>query len=250
METASCRRYCLVTTGGHGTTRSKWSYRLSAHGPEYQSQPRCLGCSVISSLRKHSPDSRGAGLLAELKLISCCKTWYSPSAGGNIKATEKRAAGLQADYRRKARDADKETRERTGDQRGPVERRLEEFGDLIGLVFGAWGEASEGVHRLIQAMAEARMRYQSLQSGKPGSAAELGVIVGQIRRKLSLAAVKAQTECLLAKLHQVGPGTAAMNKRRQWAAQEDERMRREREAQWLRRTEGIYTMRKGAIRTA
>ena len=189
-------------------------------------------------------------LLAELKLISCCKTWYSPSAGGNIKATEKRAAGLQADYRRKARDADKETRERTGDQRGPVERRLEEFGDLIGLVFGAWGEASEGVHRLIQAMAEARMRYQSLQSGKPGSAAELGVIVGQIRRKLSLAAVKAQTECLLAKLHQVGPGTAAMNKRRQWAAQEDERMRREREAQWLRRTEGIYTMRKGAIRTA
>ena len=61
--------------------------------------------------------------LAELKVMSCCETWYTPS--GNVRATDKRASGLQANYRHKARDADSETRERTGENRGFVERRLE-----------------------------------------------------------------------------------------------------------------------------
>ena len=43
-------------------------------------------------------------------------------------------------------------------QKGPVERRLEEFGGLLGLCFGAWGEASEGVHQLVQTLAEARLK--------------------------------------------------------------------------------------------
>ena len=63
-------------------------------------------------------------------------------------------------------------------------------------------------------------------------------------------AIKAQTECLLAKLHQVGPGNKLMAKRRQWAVHEDERMKRERDAQWIRRVEGVQTLRKGHIKTA
>ncbi len=76
------------------------------------------------------------------------------------------------------------------------------------------------------------------------------MLVGQIRRRLSMVTIKAQTECLLGKLHQVGPGNKLMAKRRQWAVLEDERMRRERDAQWLRRIEGIHTLRKGHIKTA
>ena len=65
-----------------------------------------------------------------------------------------------------------------------------------------------------------------------------------------MAAVKAQVDCLLSKLHQVGPGNTQLAKRRVWAVREDERMTRERGAQWLRRIEGVHTLRKGFIKTA
>ena len=85
----------------------------------------------------------------------------------------------------------------------------------MGLVFGACREASESVHHLVQILAESRLAFQGLQKGRPGNSGELGILTGQIRRRLSLVAIKAQTECLLAKLHQVGPGNQLMAKRRQ-----------------------------------
>ena len=87
-----------------------------------------------------------------------------------------------------------------------MEKRLDEFGKVLGLCIGAWGDPSEGVHQLIQTLAESRLKFQGLQRGRPGSDQELGLLVGQVRRRLSLVAVKAQVDCLLAKLHQVGPG--------------------------------------------
>ena len=186
--------------------------------------------------------------LAELKIISCCETWYP--TGSNTRATDRRARGLQQEYRLKAKKVDREVLEELQDQKGPVERRLDEFGELLGLCFGAWGEGSEGVHQLVQTIAEARLKFQGLQKGRPGSDQELGLLVGQVRRRLSLVAVKAQVDCLLAKLHQVGPGNAQLAKKRSWAIQEDQRMARERSAQWIRRVEGVHTLRKGFIKTA
>ena len=55
---------------------------------------------------------------------------------------------------------------------------------------------------------------------------------------------------MLGKLHQVGPGNKQLAKRRVWAVREDERMARERGAQWIRRVEGVQTLRKGFIKTA
>ena len=54
--------------------------------------------------------------------------------------------GLQKEYRKKAKKVDQEVLGLPVGEKGPVERRLEEFGGLMGLCFGAWGEASEGVH--------------------------------------------------------------------------------------------------------
>ena len=133
-------------------------------------------------------------------------------------------------------------------QKGPLERRLDEYGELLGLCFGAWGEGSEQVHQLVQVLAESRLRFQGLQQGRPGSDQELGVLVGQIRRRLSIVAV--QVDCLLLKLHQVGPGNVQLAKRRTWAIKEDQRMNLERNAQWMRKIEGIHTLRKGFIKTA
>ena len=65
-----------------------------------------------------------------------------------------------------------------------------------------------------------------------------------------MAVVKAQVDCLLAKIHQVGPGNSQLARKREWAIQEDLRMSKERGAQWIRQVEGIYTLRKGFIKTA
>ena len=167
-----------------------------------------------------------------------------------MRGTDKRAGGLQQEYRSKAKKVDQEVLGLPEGQKGPVERRLDEFGELLGLCFGAWGEASEGVHKLVQTLAESRLKYQGLQRGRPGSDQELGLLVGQVRRRLSLAVVKAQVDCLLSKLHQVGPGNTQLAKKRSWAIFEDQRMARERGAQWLRRVEGVHTLRKGFIKTA
>ena len=186
--------------------------------------------------------------LAELKVISCCKSWYSP--GSEVRGTDKRAQQLPGDYRRKAKKVDQEILGVDKAVRGPVERKLEEYGNLLCLVFGAWGEANEGVHQLVQSLAESRIASLGLQRGRPCSEEELGVCIGQIRRRLSMVAIKAQVNCLLSKLHQVGPGSKQLAQKRVWALKEDQRMSSERRAQWMRRVEGIFTIRKGFIKTA
>ena len=41
---------------------------------------------------------------------------------------------------------------------GPVQRKHESFGDIKGLVFGAFREGSEDVHSLVQSMAASRAK--------------------------------------------------------------------------------------------
>ena len=44
---------------------------------------------------------------------------------------------------------------------------------MKGLVFGAFGEASEDIHSLVQALAEARLKAVRLRRGRDGSGGEL-----------------------------------------------------------------------------
>ena len=154
------------------------------------------------------------------------------------------------EYQGKANKVDQDLLGVTAGGKGPLEKRLDEFGNVIGLCFGAWGEASTDVHNLVQTLAEARLKFQGLKEGRPRSKQELGLIVGQVRRRLSLAAVKAQVDCLLSRIHQVGPGNNQLAKKREWAVMEDRRMKRESSAQWLLQYEGTQTLRRGFIKTA
>ena len=106
------------------------------------------------------------------------------------------------------------------------------------------------MHRLVQIISESRLKYQGLQRGRPGSEQELGVIVGQVRRRLSMAVMKSQVDCLLSKIHQVGPGNKQLAQKRQFAVLEDARMSLEHQAQFVRKIEGLKTLRRGFIRTA
>ena len=101
----------------------------------------------------------------------------------------------------------------------------------------------------MEVLAKSRLKAQMLEVGRhdEGSSNELALVTGQIRRKISETVVKAQVNCLLSKLHQVGPGNKQLAKKRQWALQMDEKMRKDRQAQWLRRIEGVNTIQKGMI---
>ena len=62
---------------------------------------------------------------------------------------------------------------------------------------------------------------------------------------LSTASIRAQAQCLLTRMANVGEGVGEASKRRHWAAREEERMRRERAAQWIGRVRGRNIVRRG-----
>ena len=152
---------------------------------------------------------------------------------------------LQGEYRRKAREADRVFGSQDPNAVGPVERKLMQFGEVIGLVVGAFGEGSEDVHMLIQQMAENRAAAMGLRQGREATEAEIGKLVGQIRRSMSTTFVRAQAQCLLSRMNCVGKGYAEAMKRRNWASREEEKMKCERQAQWLGRVRGRNLVRRG-----
>ena len=148
--------------------------------------------------------------LAELKVICCCPSRYKmfppppPPHREFVKAVDRRARVLTDEYVKKARDVDRVYGGAPEGTVGRVQRKLEDFGGVRGLVFGAFSEASEGVQTLVHELAASRLKAEGLQQGRETVKGELGVLVGQMRRLLSVASVRAQAECLLSKLRQAG----------------------------------------------
>ena len=125
-------------------------------------------------------------------------------------------------------------------------RTLEKSG---GLVFGAFGEASEGVHELVHVLANSRLKAVGMQQGRQTGSGELGVLVGQVRRILSVTAVRAQAECLLSRLRNVGRGAGAASRRREGVVWEEVSWTttRERQAQAVGRRQGRKVVRHGGF---
>ena len=128
---------------------------------------------------------------------------------------------------------------------GPASRRLAEYGDVMPLCFGGYGEGSKQVHDLITALAETRLKTQGLRKGRPGSDQELAIITSQLRRRISAATVRANITCLLERMAQVGEGAKRAGERRDLVRVEEERMRKDRETQWLARVRGVGLIHRG-----
>ena len=73
----------------------------------------------------------------------------------------------------------------------------------------------------------------------------MGTVVGQVRRMLSTASVRAQAQCLLTRMSNMGEGVGQAVKRRHLAAAQEERMQKERQAQWVGRVRGRNIVRRG-----
>ena len=120
------------------------------------------------------------------------------------------------------------------DGNGPVSRRLAEYGQVLPLCFGGYGEGSEEVHNLINTLANARLRKVGLARGRAGSDQELAIITSQLRRRISAATIRANYTCLMERMAQVGEWAGRAENRRGWVRMEEEKMRRDRERQRVR----------------
>ena len=159
--------------------------------------------------------------------------------GQSSRAVDKRARGIQADYEQKAAAMDAAMGV-VGE--GACKRRLSEFPPVLQLCFGALGEASQD--NLVAVLAASRVRTLNLR-GEPTNPRQMGLEVGRIRQRLSLATVRANQRVLLARLGQVGEGSAIAGRRRSWQRQEERRMKMQREADWLAATTGQELVRRG-----
>ena len=101
---------------------------------------------------------------------------------------------LHNEYVNKARRMDRLYCETQPGQAGPIKAKLLSYERVRGMVFGAFGEASQPVHQLVDSLATSRVTVAMPQRGRMGVertvAGERAIMVGQIRRKLSVAAVR------------------------------------------------------------
>ena len=186
-------------------------------------------------------------VLHKLKCISANRTRYLVTQAK--RAVDKRAEDLHDEYVSKAQQADQLYGLVEEGRQGRVERKLLSFPKVEGLVFGNWGEASESVHSLVEHLATSRARVGEPQArSRGGRLSEEGiksVAVGYIRRRLSIAAIKAQCLTLLGRLEVMGPGAVLANNRRKTALEQYELWRRERCAQIIADKQGYNAVRRG-----
>ena len=81
------------------------------------------------------------------------------------------------------------------------------------------------LHKLLLRFAESRVAAMSRAQGWEAGPGQLGKVMGEIRRALSVTVVRANALCLFERLSQLGPGARAAAKRRQGTLLLEERRR-------------------------
>ena len=174
--------------------------------------------------------------LAELKGISAGKTRYPRGVAG--KGTDRRAALIAKEYETKLRRYDVMfhgaaplVRGQPEPPAGPLLQRLRSF-PMQKLVAGPWGDLSQDFHELLSTFAKARAEASARSRGREGGAGkgELGKVMGEVRRAMSVQVVRSQALCLLERLSQLGPGARAAGERRKVVQRIEEIRKRQAQA--------------------
>ena len=101
----------------------------------------------------------------------------------------------------------------------------------------------------MKAVAESRVAKTATRAGEAvlSRAMEKGVIVGELRRQLSVVNLRASMACLLERLEQAGEGGRLATRRQEGILWEEERMREKRELIWAARVRGQALLQPGRI---
>ena len=203
---------------------------------------------LVPDFRIRLPTPQGPqDSLAELKVISAGVTWHPRGAPGT--GVERRAATLAPHYRRELAKYDRRFHNTREGDVGPLVSLLQSFGKLEGLVVGPWGNGSSDLHSLVRILAESRVAHRVRGRGRVASENELGVVMGEVRRALSLDFVRAQAMCLLSRLTFLGEGARAAAGRRQQATRDEEERRRVQTAHYWAHVRGRGVPRGGEVYT-
>ena len=109
-------------------------------------------------------------VLHELKVISSSQSRYKPS--WTERGVDKRAGQLHQEYVTKAKKTDQDHGGVEPGMVGGVQRKLQTFPQVEGLVFGNWGEASQATHQLVEALATSRVKI-----GEPQARSRKGTLL-------------------------------------------------------------------------
>ena len=155
--------------------------------------------------------------LLELKCIHLSAAWYGQDAGcqreeargKSCVPVEKRAKAVAAEYVKKAQETDQTYCGTAPGEIGPVEAKLRSFEKSVPLVFGAFGEASDGVEQLIDALAEAGadVHWRGMKAKKREEAK--GALVAYLRRRWGMVAVRGNAQLTLNRMQFVGEASRA-----------------------------------------
>ena len=182
---------------------------------------------------EHGPAS---SQLVEIKSLSTGATWYK----SNQKTVDQRAKNLPREYRVKAHNIDTKYCGTGPNQAGPLEQHLNSFGDLLCLVAGQYGEVSQDFHNLLSKLATAKADQITRMEGRHISASERGLILHQMRRRLSVTIIRAQSSCLLSRLGHFSPGAKDAAKRRASSKLKEEAIAQDRRAHFQAHIRGRH----------
>ena len=149
-----------------------------------------------------------------------------------------RAKGLPKIYLDKAKNIDRKYCGTPEDQEGPIEQSLKSFGELQCLVAGQYGEVSQHYHDLLAKLAKTKAAQFSLTHGRVFTNSEQGLLLHQLRRRLSVTIIRAQSSCLLSRLGHFQPGARQAAKRRAITKQREEQLNQDQRAHFMAHIRG------------
>ena len=171
-------------------------------------------------------------------MLSAGATYYGSGTGD--RSVDTRAKQLPRIYREKAKNIDRTYCGSADGQVGPVQRRLDEFGDLGCFVVGQFGEGSHDLHQFLIKCANEKSKRLATSTGRPPSDFERSQILQHLRRRLSVCAITAQSSCLLCRLGHMSEGAQEASVRRNLAKSRDEFARQELRAHFEAGIRGRY----------
>ena len=115
---------------------------------------------------------------------------------------------------------------------------VQRYGKLEWFVVGAWGEGSKDLHSLVKTISDTKVSAMARALGREASDKELGLVVTQVRKYLSVAFVGAQSLCLVNWLGFIGEGAKAAAGRRELIKKLEEGRKPERQAHFLAHVRG------------
>ena len=153
--------------------------------------------------------------LLDVKCITYCASRYKKAHSEvSQRPVQVRQRAVHREYRQKAREADRNYNGTSRGTIGPVERELGIYGEVKGLVVGAYGEASSHVEELVQQIAKGIAKHRWREMGASDYIDARAAVLARTRRWVGIEAVRGHAALKVARKRELTSGNCEDAKRR------------------------------------